>query len=324
MKESWICRDYRSGDEYEILTLFKEVFGTEMSLAFWNWRFIENPFGKGIIKLLFDNDKLIGHYAVVPMNVQLQGELLKAVFSMTTMTHPEYSGQGIFTYLSEATYKLCQQRGFHFVYGFPNKNSYYGFTHKLKWNDLGKITTLEKKIQSKAQKNPARIVVKKIEHFEGAVNPLWDKVKQGYTIIIPRTEEFLNWRFVENPEVNYEKHIALDGNDCVLGYVVLKVYIEEDAARGHIVDMISIADEGVVKLLLEYSYEFFLEKGIRDISCWIPEDSFYSEILRRQGFAKKQTETYFGVRIFSKEDTLCTSAKEFANWFLTMGDSDVF
>ena len=139
-----ISRDYNSGDEYRILDLFKQVFQREMGLNFWRWRFLENPFGKAIIKLSFDRDILIGHYAVIPMDVQVQGETIKAVFSMTTMTHPEYSGKGIFTCLAEDNYRLCQDKGFNFVYGFPNRNSHQGFVRKLKWQDLGKLAILEK------------------------------------------------------------------------------------------------------------------------------------------------------------------------------------
>lgn len=71
MEQAWVCKDCESGHESQILTLFKEVFSTRISLAFWKWRFVENPFGKGIIKLLFDSDKLIGQYAVIPTNVQI-------------------------------------------------------------------------------------------------------------------------------------------------------------------------------------------------------------------------------------------------------------
>ena len=324
MKESWFCRDYEKGDEHKILSLFADVFKREMSLAFWKWRFIKNPFGKGIIKVLFDGDRLIGHYAVIPMNLQVKGELVKAVFSMTTMTHPDYGGQGIFIYLAEDTYKLCHQRGYHFVYGFPNKNSYYGFTYKLGWRDFGTMTALKKKLQSRASTTSIAKATKQIEYFDDTINSLWDKVKQDYTIITPRTEKFMNWRFGENPDTDYTKCIVFDNNGDILGYVVLKVYAKGDVIKGHIVDMLSMPDREVVKSLLEYSYRYFLERGIYDISCWMPENYFYSDILQEEGFVRKETETYFGVRVFSEGNALAKSAEQISDWFITMADSDAF
>ena len=325
MKESWVCKDYETGDEQQILRLFADVFQREMSLTFWKWRFIENPFVRGIIKLLFDVNKLIGHYAVIPMEVQVQGEPLKAVFSMSTMTHPDYGGQGIFTYLAEEVYRLCQDRGFRFVYGFPNTNSYAGFTHKLRWHCMGKMTILEKRLRGPIGERPprGRFTIKEVERFDNVINLLWDKVKRDYHIIVPRTEGFMNWRFVENPEVGYKKFIIYD-NDDILGYIILKIYAGGDVKKGHIVDMLGTGNEDAVKIMLQSSYDYFLERDIYDISCWIPGESFYSSILKGEGFIRGETETYFGVRVFNEADSLDKITQQHGNWFITMGDSDVF
>lgn len=323
MRESWVCRDYRRGDERQILTLFREVFGREMGFSFWRWRFAQNPCGEGIIKLLFDDNSLIGHYAVIPMNVRVEDKPVKAVFSMTTMTHPDHSGQGIFTYLAEETYKLCREKGFLFVYGFPNKNSYYGFTHKLGWQGQGKMTILEKQLQPKEEKRTMGRAVRQIEYFDNAVNLLWDEVKRDYTIIAERTQEFLNWRFAENTDVRYIKYVVPGSSGHILGYAILKVYIRQDMTVGHIVDILSVADKEVVKILLEHTYDYFLERGIGHISCWIPKNCFYNGILEEEGFIRKETETYFGVRLFEHTASL-RSTEQLSNWFLTMADSDAF
>jgi predicted acetyltransferase len=323
LKKSWLCRDYKRGDEHQIVTLFREVFGREMSLSFWKWRFVQNPFGQGITKLLFDDNKLVGHYAVIPMNVQVEDKPVKAVFSMTTMTHPNYAGQGIFTYLAEETYRACQEKGFLFVYGFPNKNSYFGFTHKLGWQGQGKMTILEKQLQPKEKKRTIGKAIKQTECFDNTVNLLWDRVKRDYTIIVERTQEFLNWRFVDNPDVSYVKYVVSSNSDHILGYAILKVYIRQDMTIGHIVDMLSIAEKEVVKILLEHSFNYFLERGIRYISCWIPKNCFYNSILEEEGFIRKETETYFGTRLFEYVSSL-KSTEQPSNWFLTMADSDAF
>lgn len=324
MKAEWHCRDYQAGDEHQILALFGEVFGRELSLAFWKWRFVNNPFGRGMINLLFDGDKLIGHYAVIPMDVQVQGKLLKAVFSMTTMTHADYGGQGIFTYLAEETYRLCHQRGYQFVYGLPNRNSYSGFTRKLGWRGLGRMAALERKLPTGARTGSIARAIKPIEHFDDKVNSLWDKVKQDYTVIIPRTREFLNWRFVQNPDVGYAKFVFAN-NEELSGYVVLKVYSAPDGVKGHIVDMLTIESEEVVGGLLDCSYGYLAAQGIDNLSCWCQDNCFHAHILESEGFTSKEMEgTYFGVRIFDQQDDAVKPVEYFPNWFLSMGDSDAF
>src|SRR3972149_7211686 len=128
MEKAWICRNYQEGDEYQIVALFDEVFGNNPGLHLWRWRFLKNPFGKGIIKLLFDGDRLIGHYSIIPLNIEVQCEPIRVGFSLDTMTHPSYAKRGIFTFLAQETYNECQLLGLRLVYGFPNANSYHGFT----------------------------------------------------------------------------------------------------------------------------------------------------------------------------------------------------
>lgn len=325
MKESWICRDYREGDERQILALFKEVFGQELSLAFWRWRFIENPFGRGIIKLLFDGQELIGHYALMPVAVQVKSGVVKAAFSMTTMTHPDYSGKGIFAYLAEETYKLCQERGLNFVYGFPNRNSYPGFAKRLRWH-LAKMTVLKERQPSATKRRPIRtnLSVKKVERFEDTMDLLWDRVKEGYAVAIPRTKQYLNWRFVSSPDVQYAKYIVSDSYQTILGYVVLKTYTGDNIRRGHIVDIMSVTDEEIVRVLLDSARDYYFRDGTVDISCWLPQNSFYSNILEKEGFVREETDTYFGVRVFDEANLLAKGVEQLSSWFITMGDSDVF
>ncbi len=325
MKDSWICRDYQSGDESPILTLYKEVNNKEMTLAYWRWKFAKNPFGKAVMKLMFDDNKLIGLYAVIPMNVQVHKNLVKAALSVNTMTHPDYERQGIFTYLAEEVYEKCQREDFRFVYGFPNENSYYGFTRKLGWKDLGKMTALEKELGAQtAREKCKRDSIYSVEKLDERVNSLWNRTKDSYHVIVPRTEEFLNWRFAEHPAVKYAKFISQDGSNEILGYLVLKIYTEGDETKGHIVDMLCVNEEDIVKDFLSYSYNYFVERGVDDLSCWASEGSLYAQVLKQEGFIRKEFEVYFGVRAFDREDKLAGDVEQIDNWHLTMCDLDVF
>jgi len=325
MKDSWTCRDYQSGDENQILTLYEEVNNREMTLAHWTWKFAKSPFGQAMLKLMFDGNKLIGHYAVIPMNVQVEKKLVKAALSVNTMTHPDYRGHGIFAYLGEETYQVCEQKGVKFVYGFPNSNIYQPRIEKLEWKGFGKMTVLEKELGVQTIRGIGkRDSIYPIEKFDERVHSLWNKTKDSYCVIVPRTEKFLNWRFAEHPTVKYSKFIFQGASDEVSGYIVLKIYTQGDEIKGHIVDMLCIDEEDIVRDLLRYSQSYFVERGIKNLSCWASEESFYARVLEQEEFARKEFDVYFGVRTFDKEDELVRNVEHIGNWHLTMGDSDVF
>lgn len=324
MNKAWDCRDYQNGDEHQILKLYEEVNNRKMALDYWRWRYSRNPFGEGIIKLVFADGKLIGHYAVTPMDIMVDNRSLRAVFSLHTMTHPDFQKQGIFTFLAEEVYKKCQSEGFSFVYGFPNENSYHGFTNKLGWTGFGKMSSLEKKLDAKTKAASAAGNIHGVDRFDDRVNVLWNKVKAGYRVIVPRTKDYLNWRFAEHPTIEYPKYVITTGGVELSGYVVLKVYRNGNLVKGHIVDMLSVDDEHTVKSLLNNAYDYFIEKGIGNLSCWMPESCFCTRILKEEGFISKEFDVNFGVRTFEKANESLRSVEQLDNWHLTMSDADIF
>ena len=49
-----------------------------------------------------------------------------------------------------------------------------------------------------------------------------------------------------------------------------------------------------------------------------------ADILREEGFTKREMETHFGLKILDEQDDLLRDVTSVDNWYLTMGDSDVF
>ena len=90
-------RPFSPGDEVHILNLFEASFGKKMSPMFWDWRYRANPFISNImIHMMWDDEVLAGHYAVSPVQMLVEGNSQMTALSMTTMTHPAYSGRSTF------------------------------------------------------------------------------------------------------------------------------------------------------------------------------------------------------------------------------------
>jgi GNAT superfamily N-acetyltransferase len=324
MNQRWTCRDFQNGDESHIIRLFNLVFRQEMSLPLWKWRFVENPYGKSIIKLMFDSDKLIGHYAAMPMSVQVAGVSVKAALAITTMTHPDYSRRGIFTFLAKEAWDACVKQGCTFVCGFPNENAYPRLTGQLGWQGLGKIVTIEKILREKPENRPIMPDIQNVERFDKRVDILWDKVKNDHLVTVPRTMDYLNWRFFQNPAVSYQKYVVLDQKGQMTGYAVLKEYARGTEKKGHIVDMLAVDDE-IVRMLVRHSCAFFQSKQITYISAWFPASSRYRRVMEQEGFRAERPGQNFGVRVFDKAGSIAGIVEgSLDNWFLTMGDSDVY
>ena len=328
MYSEFEVRPYESGDERDILKLFKIVFKRDMTINFWRWRFIEGPFGKGIIYLAFDGDILTGHYAVFPTLIKIKREIVKAVFSMTTMTHPNYRGKGIFTTLANAVYEEAYRKGYKLVFGFPNENSFGAFVNKLGWKGFGRINLYVLSFnltKFHRLEGNLRCKIKQVYSFDDNINKLWESVKDELRISVPRISRYLNWRFVENPEEKYFLFLV-NTSDHLEGYFVLKKYTNPNNGEkyGHIIDFL-FEDYSYFENVLFYSYNFFKETGVSKVTFWINESIANNLQLAKLGVKKMEMErTYFGYKIFDLQSDFGNELENMENWYITMGDSDVF
>src|SRR5687767_1720003 len=114
------CIPYKAGDETAILNLFEVCFKKPLAADYWRWRFEHNPAGLKMIMLMWDHEKLVGHYALSPVNMIIESENHLTGLSMTTMTHPDYTGKGIFQQLALELYnEQHRHNNLTMVWGFP-------------------------------------------------------------------------------------------------------------------------------------------------------------------------------------------------------------
>lgn len=117
----------------KIFELFFKCFNRNMDQELWQWAYIENPNENPIVSLYFDEDKLIGHYAFIPVSLIYKKKTLKAVLSMTTMIDYSYRKYGIFQSQAQDVNEKAIELGYKLVYGFPNKQAAPGLKKRLGW-----------------------------------------------------------------------------------------------------------------------------------------------------------------------------------------------
>ena len=313
-------RSYCTGDEVRILELFQRSFARKLGDQIWNWRFRDNPTGPGVIELCWDGDVLAGHYAVTSFETRINGQDYHSGLSGTTMTHPDYRGRGLFPILAKNTYARMVKKSMAMVWGFPNTLSHRGFVKDLGWKDIYEIPYFRLHVPSF---NLPHLPVGKgsitqIHDFNERFDLLWDAVKDRYAIMTKRNRRYLQWRYLQNPSEKY-RIIALIDCNRLLGYAVYKRYKDEV----QVVDMLTISDENIGIKLIIWIVQAAKQEELKSVSLWLnPAHPLHHE-LERLGFNNSEPITYFGGFLLNPEffeDEIC----DYQNWYLTMGDSDVF
>jgi GNAT superfamily N-acetyltransferase len=310
---------YTPGDEDAILALFKKSFGQEMSPAYWKWRFQDNPHGRECISLMWDGEVLAGHYAVSPLVMLVEGEEVLASLSMTTMTHPDYAGRGIFTTLAEELYsRIHQQGGVAAVWGFPNNNSHYGLVKNLRWKNIGLLPTFSLPLSRLKGGGDAAITggVQKFQpgHEQAFRNSL------AFEISTLRSAAYLQWRYLDNPQHRYEVFEFREGEKYY--FAVAKLYRPQNQpVEIDVTELVFPADGPLLSALFAALRDHYQDASPSRINLWLPLDDPKHLLLEKLGFANSLPLTYWGIRDFSGK---LSGAEDLRRWNFSLGDSDIY
>ncbi|MBM6551050.1 GNAT family N-acetyltransferase [Marinomonas ostreistagni] len=248
-----------------ISELFLESFSKPLDVELWEWAYVNNPFGEPIVSLAISNDKVIGHYAVIPCTLSCSKGEIQGYLSMTTMVAAAYRKYKLFQLLANRVYdKIESKIEPSVVFGFPNNNSAPGFRKRLGWTiDLDyKVIELSKQVQDYWRKRTSE-----------------ENYKEKYTLFL--NGDVKNWRMKKpKQEWSIKKGVGLKRvhDSLDLMYVEDPVYIADIADIAELSKVYTILpipdskeEELNCKVAFSYrfGYRFFNYSGRDDVNFFV-------------------------------------------------------
>lgn len=158
------------------------------------------------------------------------------------------------------------------------------------------------------------ITIEPVERFGDELDQLWVRLAPRFPVIVERSAAYLNWKFTEQPDMNYDKFVARCGQ-TVCGYVVTRAGRPPEAKMGIIADLFAAPDDGaVIRRLLLHAVTHLRRKGVHYIiaASSVPE---YVDHFLKYGFKKtREVIPMFRGKTAGQHPT--------NGWFLSMGDHD--
>lgn len=186
-----------------IVALLKLSLGESLmpkSENFWRWKHIENPFGKSLVLVALEDDQLIGVRAFMRWEWKLGEKIYKSVRAVDTVTHPDHQGKGIFKNLTLKMVEQCKAEGIDFIFNTPNQRSKPGYL-KMGWMTNGKLRLNIKPVipwRTKVREFDSRFAIKNnLIHFNKSLERPLTNISTAVS------QEFLDWRYCESPNVQY-------------------------------------------------------------------------------------------------------------------------
>ena len=306
-------------DVPRIVSLLKVSLGDELPLSeqIWHYKHINNPFGKSIVLLAEEDGKLAGVRAFMRWKWQKGEKHYSCLRAVDTATHPDFRGRGVFKLLTLQAVEIAKKEGDHFIFNTPNDQSRPGYL-KMGWEVAGKIRVgLIPAVFSfwKIWKNgndyesPEKIELAGLSSLCEEWN---DRLRSANDFFTPKSPEYLQWRYVNNPlqeyEIHVEEHLFMAG--CVRKKKGLKEL--------RITELISTEENynsrKVKRVIRKWSNKF----GVQVISCGPKLFEFPQPVIKGA----------FGPLLTIRELNLLTEERQFAlgtrSFSYTLGDFELF
>jgi hypothetical protein len=268
------------------------------------------------------------------------------------MTHPEYRRQGILTTLAKLKFTEAERNGAYITYDFGGKGQAasvyiksFGaeiicntkvFVRPVNWQvvaaskirnkSLSKIgaiggSTLQK-VFYRPHKPPELegLTIHKINSFDERINDFWDRISKNHEIMVVKNQEYLNWRFVTIPDIDYSIYIAeKDGDVC--GYIVFRTMLRDTLKLTFIYNVLALSPD-IAQCLIARAATESQKESADIIYCSIVADKKLLNSFTKNGFINAPNAGQ-GLAIESTHPSIPKDIlNNPKNWLLFLGDSD--
>lgn len=339
----------------EDLRLYQACFaanGSTKDLDVLRWLYLHAPAQGTYVDLSVDEaaegTRVAGISAVLPVLVQVRGQIRTGGQSLDTLTDERYRGRGLFVSLVVSVYERCTAGGIALVYGFPNGHSAPGFFKKLGWVSMDPVPFLIRPLRTGyfASRVPRvgrwlsrlpdlPLPRPRVPRVEGSVEPLaafgpeldgvWERFSAGVGVAVRRDGAYLDWRFGRRPGEGYQVR-ALRRGGRVEGLVVWATREKHGGRIGYLMELLhdpARREDGAA--LLAHAVRGMADEGADAVLAWSLEHAPNHAVYRRAGFIPmpeklRPIELHFGARAL--DPALAPVVADRRSWYLSYADSD--
>jgi hypothetical protein len=306
-------RLYQPGDEIGITTLFREVFGREMTIEEWKWKYTGRGNKKVYSAVAVNSAQgTVAHYGGVPHRMICRGREMYGLAIGDVMVHPRLRGLKLFKKAAGLVPDEAVKNDIFLGYGFPNERALrlpekLGLYEKIE--DVYEATK-EVCFHNTAARYFFRFFPLQFE--DNRIDDLWNDVKAHLRLAVVRDREYLKWRYQRHPFYSYELWgLQRRWGGRLLALAVLR---REDE-RMLLIDFVCRFE--MLKDLFMKVESYSWTAGSKLLVLWHPE--FLNSRLKTLGFAVGPSLTC----IPRTTHELTMKKEEIkGNFFYTMGDTD--
>lgn len=227
-----LIREYKPGDEADVIKMHNEIFSTNLTLEHWYWQFRDHVQGHAWITFAEIKKEIVGHYCMMRNHLNFMGREIVAGQTCGSMIRSDQRGKKLSTRLILHNNKYAAKEGAVAVLGFPNRDAYPGI---MRNSDRHRLVTLKyylyrigfqkiwgskidrvfkyfhdmlirlKYIGFRFLNKGVGIVVS--SHLSDRLEDSLREIRDNEVLSIWKDVSYLRWRYENHPDRNYTFHI---------------------------------------------------------------------------------------------------------------------
>ncbi len=348
----WRVRDGNEEDVEGIFSVRRNAFGEtekdKLDPGFWKWEFKQGPDGEALIYIVEDEDRVVGHFADLPREFSLRGEVVRGTLSVDLMVHSDYRRKGIFEAMGKYAIQRVRKENGLFMMAYPIRPETVQGFKKIGWEEVVELPVLVYPIRFRGVANRylhfspvsflaggvARffyfllygirkrngmegVEVEQVSLLDDQFDDFWQKALSLNPIAGVRNRNYLTWRYLQHPTRTYTIYRARQNGE-MKGYIVLRKVELLNFDSAVIVDLLAL-DEATLVALVRKGIQRSRQEGADLLGFMVPKRHLYYKILRNMGFLPSFKTFLLMIYSIEKGRRLLDAEQWYVNW----GDTDV-
>lgn len=274
-------RPYQSGDEESIVSGFNKVFNLSRDTDYWRWKFQHQD--STIASVAVDETQAVqAHIAAHPVTWhcnRAQWQVAHAGDAYSLPTPALIHGRAMLKTLT-ALHKEQRAKGeLKLLFGFPSgtlnalHNTHSPLHDTPKSIRRWRHACTEQDIESEASQYEMKLAIPS----PASIDAFWQRTSSRYALLAQRDWKWLNWRFIQRPDVNdYEFLYCKDSTGTLRAWAVLR----ELEGSLWICDLLwDGANPASLAALLRYTVNIAAMRKLTQVALWLQGDAQAIEVL---------------------------------------------
>jgi predicted N-acetyltransferase YhbS len=245
----YLIRPARPDDAEQVIDLFQIVFGRVINEAYWRWKLWSARRDLHTAWVATVEDRIVGHYAGMPLTFWQNGQNMAAMVSVDGMVHPAHRRRGVIAQIVAACHQHWVEQGIAFTLGLPNEQ-WRSRKQALGWQSLFPLqwriiplhlealtagwfglpflrrinlaSSLWQQLGQLGQSVDQQVTLEALLEDSTAVDELWHRVAPRLPLSVVRSTAWIHWRYRLAPHHPYQVLLASRGSQPV-GYLVYRL-----------------------------------------------------------------------------------------------------